>query len=122
MGVEAYNGAPARCINRPPLGPFTGPYPTLDHKNQHTGDQSSSTASSAVSYHDIVALHLRLLVGQFVILHFKTARKGGGFNELPSDKNKHFCLLLQQPAQLPALILLASGQGAISSAACVNYL
>lgn len=49
----------------------------LRQKGGYTG-KSDSQLYGYCSYHDIVALHLRLFVGQFIVLHFKTSEWEGG--------------------------------------------
>lgn len=49
--------------------------PGTVHLRQKGGDavESDSRLHDYCSYHDVVALHLRLLAGQFVVLHFKAS-------------------------------------------------
>lgn len=54
------------------------------------------------SYHDIVALHLCLLIGQFVILHLKTKMTDNGF--FLCGTINHYFISLEVNNQILALI------------------
>lgn len=89
-------------IKRPPGGVVVvggapqGPYLTLNHNNHQAGDQSSlpeqrgnhyRLSAAMLPYHDVVALHLRLLIGQFVVFHFQTRAEDNSCNTLFLDQS-----------------------------------